>query len=129
VLWPGPPRAVAELDGLVVGASSRARDAERLAGIVAACVTPRRERLRAVGDDLGLVATSAREQEFIGIDISSPDGVLLAGIASLDERLRRGFRRGCRIRAVLRHAGCFDAARRRPLPIGRPPSYRGVTGA
>lgn len=77
-----------ELEGQTIGTSGRARDAERMAGVIAGCTAHGRSRARVVGDDLGLVATGLVEQGFSTLDIAAPDGALPTFLAKNNEELR-----------------------------------------
>ncbi len=86
--WRLGDRVVVELDGILSGASARARSVETLAGVLAGCGTPGRARLVVTGDELGLVASAGREQGFSGIDVAAA-GPVFGDVAQLDPGARR----------------------------------------
>lgn len=71
-----------ELDGALADPTSRAGEAERFAGTLAACATSGRARARVAGDDLGLVAEGLVAQRFLRIDSATPDARLSRAVAT-----------------------------------------------
>ncbi len=86
--WEKGGLKLVELDGSVVGSSSRAAASERLAGTLAGCSARARGRVRVVGDDFGRVAEVVRGFGFEGIDMASPDRSIARAVADSDEAAR-----------------------------------------
>lgn len=87
-LWHTRERTLVELDSHVLSATGRARDAERLAGVIAGCTTAGRARARVAGDDFGWVATALSEQGFSMIEAAAPDAKLPALLAAQNTEMR-----------------------------------------
>lgn len=87
-LWHTRERTLVELDAQVLSTTGRARDAERLAGVIAGCATVGRARARVVGDDFGLVSQALAEQGFSAIEAAAPDAKLPALLAARDSEMR-----------------------------------------
>lgn len=90
-VWRAGTRVVAEIDGTLAGASTRARAAETMAGVLAGCASPARGRVLVLGDELGLVAMAAREQGFAGLDVAVGSGAVVSAVAELDRDARRAW--------------------------------------
>lgn len=80
---------VASLDGIVVDPRTRTSAAERFAGLLGACATSGRARVRLGGDDLGLAALALRGQRFTSILSATPDRTLARAAADAAPGLAR----------------------------------------
>ncbi|MFZ5479161.1 MAG: tetratricopeptide repeat protein, partial [Myxococcota bacterium] len=80
---------LAELDGAPADPASRAGEAERFAGTLAACATAGRAHARIGGDDLGLALAALRAQGFALVDTAVPDAGLVRAQAAARPALER----------------------------------------
>lgn len=82
-VWALPRGWFAELDGSVAHPDTRAGNAERLAGTLAACATDGRALARVAGDDLGLALQALATQGFRRVDVVVAEPTSSRAVAAL----------------------------------------------